>query len=291
MGLFDYVAPSDRVAELGLIVRRIRKHTGLAVVPMLVVEGRMDEPALGALCKLGNDGVFSAGTRSLVEQMLVLETNQPMSDCVCAYLIDCDGRGKTDHLADRRQLVVTETCDLESDLVEIGVASRVVTPFLPSAASADALVERAKEVALPLSAVRRAAHLGAVSMKRDGRQLRLAELHDDVAGAWCNTTPSDDDVISVIADLLGWSCESTAAVRQRLGRIDRTPSACLMGKDVIDALFLLVRDAGHGDVRGWTSDYFHSAVLRAVQPDDSTDWIVAERLRAWASGCGQDLLW
>jgi hypothetical protein len=222
--------------------------------------------------------------------MLVLETARPMSDCVCAYLIDCDGRGKTIHLADRSELVVTGCCDLESDLVEIGVAARVIAPFLPSVAFAAALVEKAKDVALPFSAVRRAAHLGSVSMKRDGRQLRFAELPDDVAKNWCEDVPSDEDVISVVAGLLGWSSQSIGTVRSCLARIDRTPTACLMGKDILDVLFGLVRDEGHGDVRGWTIDYFHSAVLRALQPGDGTGWIVAERLRMWAISCGHDLL-
>lgn len=70
MSLLSQTTPSDRAGELLLIVRRIRKRTGLSVVPMLIVEGAADELLFEELCAYGQHQVFAAGNRSLVEQLL-----------------------------------------------------------------------------------------------------------------------------------------------------------------------------------------------------------------------------
>lgn len=290
MGLFDYVPPSERLADLALVVRRLKRHTGLSVIPMLVVEGRTDEPAWGSLCKLGRQGVFSAGTRALVEQMVALSSAQPITDCVCVYVVDCDGRGKTMNLAAREDLVVTQTCDLEADLVEIGVAGRVVAPFLMNDSTAATLVDRAKNLALPFSVVRRAAADKRVSMKLNGRQVRRADLSPAVTTGCLRTPPSDEQVIETVAEVLNWTEEERASVTEALVAVDREPTRCLMGKDILDALYELAIVEGGGNIRGWSRDHFHEKVLGALQPSDGASWIVAQRISAWAANCGLEFL-
>lgn len=290
MSLFDHVAPSERVADLAMVARRLRRNRGLEQVSILVVEGRTDEPAWGSLCTLGDAQVFSAGTRALVEQMAVLLHGTPVERCHCAYLVDCDASGKSRHLRHRRDLVVTETCDVESDLVELGVAKRVIAPFMDSDALAISAIAAAKEVALPLSVVRRAAHKARVSMKVRDRQFRLHEVSPETQHAWERQAPEDAEVVALVGGLLCWSTDQFDAVDSELGAVNRSPAQCLLGKDILDALFTIVCREGHGEIRGWSAESFQRAVIRALQVEDAVGWVVVERLRAWASACGCDLL-
>ena len=58
---------------------------------MLVVEGPNDESLLGSHCQ---QQIFAAGTRNLVEEMLLYERFSPIDGCLCVYLTDCDGVGE-----------------------------------------------------------------------------------------------------------------------------------------------------------------------------------------------------
>jgi hypothetical protein len=290
VGLFDHLPPSERAAELSLRVKRLRRRVQLSLVPMLVVEGNTDEPCLGGICSFGSDQVFSAGTRSLVEQLLTILENDPIPGCDCVYLVDCDGRGKTVHLQNRDALIVTVNCDLEADLVQLGVAERVVRPFLTPDAAAPAMVQRAVGVAMPMSVVRRAAHSESVSMKRCGRQLALIDLPSSALDAWEQAAPSDGDAVRVVADHLGWESATRVKVQGAMRTVNRTFRDCVLGKDVLDALFLLVQREGSGEVRGWSRDHFHQRVRGALTPDDIGNWEVARRLRAWSQGVGHELL-
>jgi hypothetical protein len=289
VGLFDHVLPSERASDLALLVKRIREQTGLDVIPILVVEGRTDEPAFGPLCALGDDQVFSAGSRSLVEQLLVHLKNDPIDRCDCVYLVDCDGRGKAAHLSDRMDLVVTETCDLEADLVRLGVAERVTSRFVDTD-SAAAMVAAALAAAMPMSVVRRAAHQARVSMKRDGLQLALAEMPEAVLAAWDNQLPGTDDVIAAVGDVLGWTTDDRNRVRAALSGVSTDAGRSALGKDILDALFRQLARDGRGDVRGWSRDHFHAVVRRELGTRDLPGWVVAERIARWSTQNGHQLM-
>jgi hypothetical protein len=290
MGLFDHVVPSERAADLELVVRRLRKRTELTVIPMLVVEGRTDEPAFGSFFPLGDDQVFSAGTRGLVEQLVLHIDTHPIPNCDCVYLIDCDARGKTPHLADRSDLVVTEACDVEADLVSIGVAARVVRPFLGSDQRARDIVTKATEFALPMSVVRRAAHRAGVSMKRHGLQIRLHDLPQQFQAAEERVVPSEDAALRAVQAFLGWDAATADSVRALLADVPRDFRRSTLGKDALDSLFHLVRERGAGDVRGWSRDHFHQRVRRELAGEDAAQWEVGRRVRDWAQGRGHELL-
>lgn len=290
MGIFDHVAPSERAADLALVVRRIRKRTDLEVVPMLVVEGRTDEPSFGALCSLGDAQVFSAGSRALVEQLLVHLEGDPIPGCDCVYLVDCDGRGKAAHLANRTELVVTQTCDLEADLVRVGIALRVASRYVGSAHEAHDLVGRAKLGGLRVSVVRRAAHHVGVSMKLAGKQLGLLDLGEARLASWEKVAPSDRQVIDAVGELLGWSATTVEQVDTQMTSVDRECDASALGKDVLDELFRLLRKHGTGDVCGWNAEHFRKVVRTSLKPADMTSWIVGQRIARWADEHGHRLL-
>jgi hypothetical protein len=290
MGLFDHLPPSERAAELSLRVKRLRRRTKLDVVAMVVVEGTTDEPCLGGICVHGSDQVFSAGSRNLVEQLLIILEKEPIPGCACVYLVDCDGRGKTVHLRDRDALVVTANCDLEADLVELGIAERVITPFVTSTNAARDMVQRAIALAIPVSIVRRAANAQSVSMKRCGRQLALADLPASVLESWEHYVPDDAAAVTAVADQLGWDAATRARVSAAMGIVVRSFHGCALGKDVLDALFRLVHREGLGDVRGWSRDHFHQKVRAALRPEDTNEWGVARRMVAWSESCAHELL-
>jgi hypothetical protein len=258
---------------------------------MIVVEGEADTAVLSAVCSYGVDQVFIAGARNLVEQLLSHLKREPLNGCECVFLVDCDGRGKTTNLASERTLLVTKTCDIEADLVDLGVATRLASRFLPDEVKATALVERSCEVALPISIIRRAAHRASVSMKHQGRrQLRLHDLPDVKLRQWEESIPGPSEVLPSVAAVLGWSLTESDFVRSQLVNVETEFASACLGKDALDMLYRLLRSKGRGEVRGWSLEHFHREVCGAFTVENLNDWEVARRLRAWQDITGHMLL-
>lgn len=283
MSLFDHVPPSERAADLGLVVRRLLKRAERSSIPILVVEGRTDEPPLGVICEFGEAQVFSAGTRGLVEQLLVYLDGHPVHGCDCVFVVDCDANGKTSHLAARDDLVVTEACDLEADLVSLGVAERLAERHCEHA---NELVALAIATAMPVSRVRRAAHRVSVSMKQGHMQMPLAALDDATLTRWETAPPSDSEMVAAIGAVLGWSTEIQAHVLSELPNVGTTMQGTVLGKDVLDALHRLILDRGSGDAKGWTRQFFHKTVRAELRHEDFEQWEVGRRLARWAAAKG-----
>lgn len=290
MSLYDDITPSEVAAELALVVKRLRKRTALAVVPMLVVEGATDEMALAGLCQGGREQIFLGGNRDLVEQLLAHLRQQPVDGCKCVFLVDCDGRGKTVRLADASELVVTETCDMEADLVAIGVVVRFVGRYMRNGDEAAALVADAQALGMVVSIIRRAANAAGVSMKKAGWQFRLTDIPEMHLNNWEEAEPSDDDVLRVVSIELDWSDEEIRAVANELSSVHRDFAFGCLGKDVLDAVYRLLLVRGQGDARGWSRDYFYRAVFNTIEPDDARSWEVGRRIREWEQATGCQLL-
>lgn len=287
----DELTPSALAGELILRVNKMRGITGRDVVPMLVVEGDTDNTVLSPVCNHGSDQVFVAGARNLVEQLLSHLKREPINGCECIFLVDCDGKGKTAYLADEKSLLVTETCDMEADLVHLGVATRLAARFLPDRTRAEEMVNRACELAVAVSAVRRAAHAVSVGMKRpNGRQLRLSDLPDEDVNQWEQATPESFEVLPVIAAALSWSSAEVARVSSQIANVNADFGRACMGKDALDALYRRLRSEGQGDVRGWSCEHFHKEVFAELSQDDLADWEVGKRLTAWQASTGHELL-
>jgi hypothetical protein len=290
VSLLSHITPSDRAGELLLIVRRLRKHTGEDVVPVLVVEGAADEEVFGELCVHGTRQVFAAGNRDLVEQLLRHIRSSPIDGCECLYLVDCDGYGKTPDLSAAAELVVSETCDLESDLVQLGAAERLAERFISTGAAAKDLVDRACALALPLSIVRRASFLSSVSMRRPKHQLRMADFSDLQLSAWDGRTPTEQEMLGSVASELEWSTPTRERVKHALPQVSRDFDRTTLGKDAIDALYWLLKREGQGEVRGWNLSFFYKSVARELHLDDLDGWEVGRRLRAWEAASGHKLM-
>jgi hypothetical protein len=291
VSIFNDITPSARAAELGLRANRVRKQTHLDVVPMLVVEGATDAEFFSAFCTQGSEQIFSAGTRTLVEQLLTHLKREPVEGCECVFLIDCDGYGKTVSLAEVQELLVTETCDLEADLVQMGVAARVARRFVTSDEIAAEMVSRACELAMMISVVRRAAHEVSVPMKlHGGRQFRLSDLSPIQLDAWEENLPTVNDVATVLGSELAWSDAEIAMVSNSLTHVRRDFANTCLGKDALDFLFRLLHREGRGEVRGWNSEHFHKVVFKAAEADDFDEWEVGRRLKAWEAATGHALL-
>lgn len=277
MSLYDRIPPSERLAELSLVVKRLRRKSGLDVVPVLIVEGPNDETLLGVHCNHGARQVFAAGTRGLVEQMLLLMRGTPIAGCEGVFLTDCDGYGKPAALRGETSLVVTAGCDVEADLVSLGVATRVATDVLGQDASA--LVHDAIAMSLPLSLVRRRAASASVSMKRRQQRLRLSQLPRQVLVKWSVQAPSVEDAITTVAEALTWSGPDILAVQGAAPQEPQTFARCGSGKDAIEALFYLL-EARH-QYRGMTLDAFERRIRKGLNAEDFANWEVTRRIAIW----------
>lgn len=280
------MTPSDRAGELLLIVRRLRRRSGQSTVPILVVEGAADEELFGELCIHGPEQVFVAGSRDLVEQLLRHLRTEPIEGCDCLYLVDCDGYGKTPNLKESENLIVTEACDMEADLIRLGAATRLARRFTDSDGQAEDIVAQACALALPLSIVRRAASRCSVSMRKGKHQLRMADFSDLQFSAWDEEARSAEDVIPAVAVELGWSQKAQKEIHDQIKVIPCEFDRSALGKDALDALYRLLRQEGHGEVRGWNLGFFYKAVFRELLPTDLEHWEVGRRLRAWESASG-----
>lgn len=257
---------------------------------MLVVEGSTDELALGELCERGREQIFLGGDRSLVEQLLAYLRNEPIDGCECVFLVDCDGRGKTVRLSSAAELVVTEACDMEADLVAIGVVKRLVRRYLPTDEAAADLMAQGQALGMVVSIVRRAATARSISMKRGGWQLRLSDLPEIHLNNWEATCPKEEDVLSIIAAELEWTEDQMREVTDELPAVRRDFASCCLGKDVLDSVYRLLVTQGTGNVRGWDRDYFYRAVFAALEPEDADSWEVGRRLKKWEETTGHRLL-
>ena len=257
---------------------------------MLIVEGAADELIFEPLCAHGQQQVFAAGNRDLVEQLLRHLQQHPIEGCDCLYLVDCDGYGKTTDLKNAKNLLVTETCDMEADLVQLGAARRLARRYMGSDADSEDIVSRACALALPLSIVRRAAFQASVSMRKNRHQLRLADLPDLQLVAWEQKESLLGEVLASVASELEWSKDEEEKVRSKLDDVSTDFGRVCLGKDALDALFRLLRQEGNGEIRGWNLSYFYKALASELQPADFEDWEVGRRLRAWEKRLGHELV-
>jgi hypothetical protein len=255
---------------------------------MLIVEGPTDENLLCGLCQHGQRQVWAAGTRKLVETLLVYLGANPIEGCECVYLTDCDGRGKANHLKHKPQLIVTAGCDAEADLVSLGVAERAVRTLLEEEGRAAGLVAHALSVALPLSVIRRRAHSTSISMKRDKRMLRFTDLPTSYIDKWLLKAPSTDATLDAVAIELGWSEDVKATVCSAEPQEGSTFELHGSGKDTLDVLWLLLRRERND--HNLSRDGFHNQVRDALQNSDLADWEVGKRLRKWQADAGVELI-
>jgi hypothetical protein len=286
VSIYDYITPSEQATTLGLLVNRVRQNTSTDEIPVLIVEGATDESVFKPHRATERSAVFVAGTRKLVEQLLRHLRNRPVDGCECVFLVDCDGVGKTANLAGETALVVTEFCDMEADLVGIGVAWRVARQFLSTDEQADDLVRRAKDLAMSLSVVRRAAHSASIGMKKDEMQLRLRDLPPQDLGEMESRAPSPADALDAVADRLDWSEQQKEIVAARLAAVPMDFGKVCLGKDALDAIHFLLRRDGSGDARGWSCDHFHRMVRSELRLTDFANWEVGRRLYTWQHDAG-----
>ena len=286
MGLNDYLTPSVVAEELGLLARRAVKKSSDGQVSFLVVEGPTDSDLWGPLCARGEEQVFAAGTRGLVEQLLEHLGREPIDACNCAFLTDCDGLGKQQRLREANHLIVTECCDLEADLISIGAADRVLEDAVGSAEVARRMRERAVSVGVAVSRVRRAAARERVSMKKRGRRLTLLDM------GWSTVCSAVDEgessTLDLVSEALNWSETDVAYVKGTLSGIPEEFELVCNGKDVFDGLSAQLDEAGNNQFNGVSG--LVKAVQRSVQLEDLIRWEVGRRLLAWQKGCAGNLL-
>jgi hypothetical protein len=94
----------------------------------------------------------------------------------------------------------------------------------------------------------------------------------------------------VVSNELDWGETDHASVEAELPNVSEAFRMTALGKDVLDAVYTKLLHEGIGDVRGWSRDYFHQQVRRALAAEDLASWEVGRRLRAWEATSGHLLL-
>ncbi len=289
----DAVGPLFFYQEVKLLAAKLKKHEGLEVVPMLVVEGQEDERVFADFCKLTPKQVRLVGNRDMVEGVMREFRGELPSFLQLAGLTDCDGVGKAPknpELHADPALVVTQGCDLEADLFLIGAVERALGAL--NVRGASDLAARAMDMAVPISALRRGAHAEGLGMTIPPKKhrLRFAWLDDQAIEACASAEFEDalDAVSRACAERLGWRQQELIAATAATPRDGVTFEAVGSGKDAFDALYFLARDINALKDLQPAKLVEHSA--RQVRATDFAEWHVGRRLTSWQDATGVELM-
>lgn len=288
MGLLERATPSDAFIRLERLVKKLKRRAASGPVPILVVEGTTDVRFLGRLATSRAEQIFAAGDRALVEGLLMHLKNSPIDGCECVFLTDCDAKGKPSYLKADANLVVTDNCDLEADLVALGIVDDVVRQITDEAVDVESVMTEALGLGLVLSTVRRAAHADRISMKKSGgARFSPMDLDSGDVAAWRLVRPTPQEMVGAVGRALRWSAQERARVASQTSHVRGSFKDVCTGKDVIDFTVLRLRGEGFAAVDAF--EIMERAATLALARDLS-DWVVQRRIRAWEQVAGVNLL-
>lgn len=277
--------PSYISAEVLLAEARLRLDALGSGSGIIVVEGP-DDKRLFYSRTVSPAQIMPTGGRTLLLAAFRAAKDADRERMI--FVTDCDYAVRAGELSGGHGLVITAGTDVESDLLSLGLLSRIVTEIVPSALPTNQVdriaaqaLQLATTLALPLGRVRMAA-------RPLGVDLELEEL--DFSKYWIRRAGQFDEtkLLRVTGDKL------RAAGHKNLDWIDRvrsTPSDSGMchGKDLISAIrTVLIKD--HGVDQKVSTDVL-SVMLRLVVDDSRfEEWPVVKRIRKWEAATGSSVL-
>jgi hypothetical protein len=207
------------------------------------------------------------------------------------FLTDCDYDVAAGTLQGGPDVVITATCDVESDLIGLGILERLAIEVVPRRAieSKDGAARigidvrnHAERAALPLGRIRLAA-------QPLGVDLGLDDI--DFSKYWDKQT---DILLGEKLDTVIWNLLSKKANidrsewDERLLMISNDPKIC-HGKDLINAAQMFFRILYKMDNKV-TSEMLAMMMRLTVDQILLEKWLVVQRIRKWESRYGRSVL-
>jgi Protein of unknown function (DUF4435) len=253
----------------------------------LVVEGNDDKRLFYSRVCASSDVIPTGGKtllRSALESMLESDKGRVL------FFTDCDYDVASGDLHGGPDIVITASCDVESDLIDLGILDKLAVEVVPQAISSkDSATrigtnvrEHAEKAALPLGRIRMAA-------QPFGVDLELEEI--DFSKYWDkkSKTVLADKLYKVIRDHISAKVGiSQTEWDERLRQIPTNPILC-HGKDLAKAAQMFFRYLYKMDNK-ITSGMLIMMMRLAIDESTFESWSVVKRIRAWEARSSRRLL-
>jgi hypothetical protein len=207
------------------------------------------------------------------------------------FLTDCDYDVLNGTLHGGPDIIITGSCDVEADLISLGILEKVVVEVIPGTVEtrgaamrvAADVRGRAELIALPLGRIRIAAQPLGVDLELE--DMDLAKYWNKSAGE----VLTDKLATSIFARLKRGGVSLSKA--EWLSLIDSTPNDVVVcnGKDLIAAAQMIMRV--HYKMNNRVSAEMLTSMMRlAVDDSHFQTWSVVQRIHKWEERSGSFLL-
>jgi hypothetical protein len=273
-----YQSAEALLADADLRLDRFGESFGL-----LVVEGP-DDKRLFCSHTLHRQQVIGAGGRRLLLSALAFADQHGRNDVL--FVTDCDYEVALGRLHPSANLVITEQCDVESDLVALGGVERIVLELVPDTLESDDTLNHVVNAVLTRS-VSLAQNLGAL------RKMAVQhgfEISTDVRFGKFRTDESADvdDEKMVRSVLQGTDCPLDLGAALETVRRERCGLTICNGHDLMGAINHVLR-ADFG-VRDQTPESLEALLRHGLQRETFSEWSVVVRIRRWEEVTGRRVL-
>lgn len=196
------------------------------------------------------------------------------------FLTDCDYDVPNGNLKGGPDIIITTNCDVEADLIRLGVLAKVAVEVVPKVVSTDISATRIEEI-VRQHAEELTIHLGRIRMAAQplGADLEFEEL--DFSKYWSEKNGISVDKIYQVM----WNHvhEKTSISRKewndRLNSIPYDPILC-HGKDLLKATRMFLRRLYKMDNK-ITPDILAMMIRLAVDQHIFDQWEGTQRIRRW----------
>ena len=254
----------------------------------LVVEGNDDKRLFYSHIAVDVD-IVPAGGKKLLRSALQSILEQDKGRML--FLTDCDYDVAAGTLHGGPDVVITATCDVESDLINLGILEKLAVEVVPlrsieakdgAARIAAEIQSHAELIALALGRIRMAAQPLGVDLELE--DIDLNKYWDRKRGRFLS-----DKLDQVIWERL--TKETNISREDWEERVNQSPSDLLLchGKDLLKAVQLFFRILYKMDNK-ITVDMLNIMMRLAMDQPQFERWKVVQRIRQWESRYGRVLL-
>jgi hypothetical protein len=254
---------------------------------ILIVEGNDDKRLFYTRMSATSDVMPTDGKKLL---RLALESIRESDKGHILFVTDCDYDVPAGDLHGGPDVIITTSCDVESDLIALGILDKVAVEVVPHAIASKGSAEKigtdvrehAERMTLPLGRIRMAA-------QPLGVDLSLEDI--DFSKYWDKKTKVvlEDKLIRITLDHLAKELNITREEwEERLLATPNTSTVC-HGKDLVKAAQMFFRYLYKMDNK-ITPDILAMMMRLAVDQTLFESWSVVKRIRAWENRCGRKVL-
>ncbi|MCL6286740.1 MULTISPECIES: toprim domain-containing protein [Streptomyces] len=242
---------------------------------ILVVEGP-DDKRVFARHVFDASQILPAGGRKILLSAHEKATQAQRAKII--FVTDCDYEVRRGNLRGAPDLVITTFTDMESDLIDLGLVELAVLDLVPGALDSsaackrisEALLSKARKMALPLGRIRMAAQpLGIPIHLDDVKMPRYWDNKDQSI----NSQKLTDAMHSKVSEVVGFQ-----EWRELVEKSPADPGMC-HGKDLARNLASLLKSDHRVD--GITADRLVQMMRAHLDNEHLSRWDVVSRIRGW----------